>query len=119
VEEDCETETFKAESIFKIGGLLIAEQINVKLFGACEAREIGGETILVKKNKTSLFDLFKTPQLDTDLIEGDKIEVEYTNAKVIRGNQIKIGPNCSIGLIEYTDELVVHPKASVKESKKV
>jgi cytoskeletal protein CcmA (bactofilin family) len=121
VEEDCEAETFKAESLFKIGGLLNAETIDIKLFGDCQAKEIGGETILVKKNKgSSLFGIFKpVTQLETDLIEGNKIEIEYTNAKVVRGNRIKIGPNCNIGLIEYTDELIVDKKASISESRKV
>lgn len=120
VEEECEAETFKAESMFRIGGLLNAETIDIKLFGDCRAKEIGGETILVNKNKGSLFDLFKPlTQLETDLIEGNKIEIEYTNAKVVRGNRIKIGANCNIGLIEYKDELVVDPKASVSESRKV
>ena len=120
VEDDCEAEMFKAESLFKVGGLLNADEIVINLFGDCRAKEIGGETIQVKKNKASLFDLFKpNTQLETDLIEGNKIELEYTNAKVVRGHQIKIGPNCHIGLIEYTDELIVDKKASIGQSKKV
>lgn len=119
VEEDCEAETFKAESVFKIGGLLNAEQIDINLFGDCQAKEIGGETIVVKY-KSSLFGLFKSlTQLEAETIEGDKIEIEHTNAKVVRGNHIKIGPNCNIGLIEYTDELVIDKKAIVSETKKV
>jgi cytoskeletal protein CcmA (bactofilin family) len=120
VEEDCEAETFKAESLFKIGGLLNADEITIKLYGDCRAKEIGGDTIRVKKNKASLFDLFKpNTQLETDLIEGNKIEIEYTHAKIVRGQQVTIGPNCHIGLIEYTDELIVDKKASIGESKKI
>jgi cytoskeletal protein CcmA (bactofilin family) len=123
VEEDCEAEVFKAESQFKVNGLLNADQIDILIYGPCKAKEIGGQIITVKKYKGSLIgslfeQLIKT-QLETELIEGDKIEIESTNAKIVRGNQIKIGPNCTIGLVEYTDEIDIDKNASVGESRKV
>ena len=122
VGEDCETERFKAESRFMIGGLLNADEVNVKLFGECHVREIGGQSITVKHKASwmeSLFKpLFKTG-LETELIEGDKIYLENTNAKVVRGNQVKIGPNCHIGLVEYREEYSCHKKAVVEDTRKV
>ena len=121
VEEDCEAEFFKAESQFKIGGLLNAEHIDIKLFGECRAKEIGGETISIK-NKDAVFGLFKSffpTQLETEFIEGNHIEIENTKAKVIRGNHCIIGPNCEIGLVEYTDQISIAKSANVMESKKV
>lgn len=123
VEKDCEAETFKVDSQFKIGGLLNADQIKINMFGPCKAKEIGGQTIIVRKHKSSfignLLKPFLPPQLETELVEGDKIDIEHTDAKIVRGNHIKIGPNCNIGLIEYTDELVVDDKSIIGESRKV
>lgn len=123
VSEDCEAEIFKVKSLFKISGLLNADQIDIILFGACKAKEIGGQTIIVKKDKGSLLSNLLKPlistQLETELIEGDKIEIESTNAKIVRGNHIKIGPNCTIGLVEYTDEIEIDKNANVGESRKV
>ncbi|MFJ7729460.1 polymer-forming cytoskeletal protein [Neobacillus sp. NPDC097160] len=121
VEGDCEAETFNAESIFRIGGLLNADHVDIKIFGECKAKEIGGQTILVT-HKAPLMGLFKTfmqTQLETECIEGDKIELENTKAAVVRGNHITIGAKCEIGLVEYTGELTVDKKAIVKESRKV
>jgi len=119
---DCEAEMFKADSQFSIGGLLNAEDIKIQLHGPCKAKEIGGETITVKF-KGSLFGslikpLFPT-QLEVEVIEGDKIELENTIAKVVRGNQVKIGRNCQIAVVEYRDDFSQHKQAVVKESKKV
>lgn len=122
VAEDCEAEVFKAESQFKIGGLLNADQIDINIFGECKAKEIGGQTIRVKHKASFIGNLFKPvfqTQLVTELIEGDKIEIEYTNAKVVRGNHVTVGPNSTIGLVEYTDEIVIDVKAIVGESRKV
>lgn len=124
VGEDCEAEIFKAESQFKIGGLLNADQVDIKLYGECKANEIGGQTITVKKQqKGSLIEnllkpLFQT-QLETGLIEGDKIELENTIAKVVRGNHVTIGPNCKIDVVEYTGEFSMDKNAVIGESKKV
>lgn len=122
VDEDCEAEIFKAESLFTIGGLLNADQIDIKMFGACFAKEIGGQTITVKAKGSLVGNLLKSffkPQLETELIEGDKIELENTIAKIVRGNQVRIGANCQIGLVEYRDEFSMDKKAVVAENRKV
>ncbi|NHC42106.1 cytoplasmic protein [Bacillus sp. MM2020_1] len=122
VDGDCEAEIFQAESQFTIGGLLNADQVNLKMFGACFAKEIGGQTITIKAKGSLVGNLLKSffkPQLETELIEGDKIEIENTIAKIVRGNQVKIGPNCQIGLVEYTEECSIDKKAVVAENKKV
>lgn len=123
VGEDCEAEIFKAESQFTIGGLLNADHIDIKMFGECKAKEIGGQTISVKKKGSSLvgnlLKPFFKPQLEAELIEGDKIELENTTAKIVRGNQVSIGPNCQIGLVEYTEEFSMDKKAMVTENRRV
>jgi cytoskeletal protein CcmA (bactofilin family) len=123
VGEDCEAEKFKAEYRFTIGGLLNADQIDVTIYGDCKAKEIGGQTITVKQHKGSLIGTLLKPffntRLETELIEGDKINIENTTAKIVRGNHITIGENCEIGLVEYTDEISIDKKAIVGEYKKV
>ncbi|WP_066074428.1 polymer-forming cytoskeletal protein [Neobacillus soli] len=123
VGEDCEAEIFKADSQFSIGGLLNAEQIDIKIYGECKAKEIGGQTITVKQKGSSFIGtlfkpLFKT-QLETELIEGDKIELENTIAKVVRGNLVKIGANCQIGMVEYREEFSKEKNAVVGESRQI
>lgn len=117
VEGDCEAETFKAESQFTIGGLLNADKVDIKLFGDCKAKEIGGQTIVIK-HKASLLGLFKSilpTQLETELIEGDRIEIENTKAAMVRGNNVLIGPNCTIDVVEYSGEFSKDKTAIVKE----
>jgi cytoskeletal protein CcmA (bactofilin family) len=120
VGEDCEAETFKAESQFSIGGLLSADLIDITIFSDCKAKEIGGQTILIKQ-KASLLGIFKPfiqTQLETDLIEGDRIEIENTKAAMVRGNNVTIGLNCMIDVVEYSGELSLDEKAVVKEIRK-
>ncbi|MEK3853829.1 polymer-forming cytoskeletal protein [Cytobacillus sp. FSL H8-0458] len=117
---DCEAEVFRAEGAFKIDGLLNAETIDIKLFGESKAKEIGGRKIKVAQHRESLFKLIKSLfplKLETELIEGDDIELEGTSALIVRGKNVKIGKNCEIGLVEYSEEYECSPDSEVKESR--
>ncbi|WP_223596514.1 polymer-forming cytoskeletal protein [Neobacillus bataviensis] len=122
VGEDCEAEYFKGEYRFAIGGLLNADQVDIKIYGECKAKEIGGQTITVRQHKGSFISALFKPifkaQLETELIEGDKIDLENTIARVVRGNQVRIGPNCQIGVVEYTDEFSQDKNAVVNDIRK-
>ena len=40
-------------------------------------------------------------------IEGDQVELEYTQAKVVRGKYVRIGAGCEIDRVEYSGDLTV------------
>lgn len=52
---DCEAEIFTAKAIFEIGGLLNAGQLDIKLYGDCRAKEIGGEKIRINRGSVLHF----------------------------------------------------------------
>lgn len=121
---DCEVETAKLRGAFTIDGLLTGDKIEIDLNGKSSVKEIGGETICVKRENAPLLQLDKiikvlSKELDSELIEGDFIKLEFTRAKVVRGKEVEIGPGCEIDLVEYTKEVHVSDKASVIEVKKV
>lgn len=128
IKGDCEAESFNSLGGFTIGGLLNADTIYINMGGNCRVKEIGGEKIEVRKSDSGAFafqkmikNMFnlKYGELITDTIEGDDIYLESTTARVVRGNNITIGPGCNIDLIEYKDHINVSQGASVKEQKKV
>ena len=126
IKGDCEAESFDARGNFKIDGLLNAGTIDVELLRHCEAKEIGGENITVKKTRDSsgfkkLIKFFMSnhnDQLTAEVIEGDHLYLEYTHAKVVRGNTIEIGPGCVIKRIEYKTSLEVDESAKVGAQEK-
>jgi cytoskeletal protein CcmA (bactofilin family) len=123
VQMDCEAEAFVAKGSFDIGGLLNAGNVEIHLYGPCKVREIGGETIQVRRSGFglsiqkiihSLFPSFEN-RLTVDTIEGDDIYLEYTTAKVVRGIRVNIGPGCEIASIEYKDHFEQDKGAKVSE----
>ncbi len=130
VAKDCGSEVFSSQGGFNIGGLLNAGKIDISVYAQCKAREIGGENIAVRiggglgirKFIGSLFPgLPLNPVLITDTIEGDNVYLENTTAKVVRGQNIKIGPGCEIGIVEYRESYYKDPVVgtSVNESRKI
>ncbi len=120
---ELEAEEFYTDGVFKVGGLLNANTIDVKIQWDSYAKEIGGETIKVRKGKhfgmNFIFLLFsKGFGLQADVIEGTDIYLENTKAKVVRGNKVKIGPDCNIDQVEYTDSFEVAAGSVVKNQVK-
>jgi cytoskeletal protein CcmA (bactofilin family) len=121
---DCEAELFVSQGIFNIGGLLNAGRMDIKLYRDCQAKEIGGENIKVRRaSMLNPFSFFFRPsphaQLSAALIEGDDIYLEHTTAKVVRGSRITLGPGCSVELVEYKEHLEMGKGAHVSEKRKV
>ena len=127
IEKDCEVEHFKASGGFKIQGLLNAGEVIINLGGKCIVKEIGGEHIEVRSGIVDSFFFKKVidkmfnsrGELTTELIEGDEIYIENTNAKIVRGNNVTIGDGCKIGLIEYRGEINISSESIVKEQKQI
>ncbi len=115
------SESFNMEGAFTIRGLLNAGELELKLHGPSEAREIGGEKIMIRRNgkvkftrlRKMIIPLGFNTGLTTDVIEGDEIYLEYTKAKIVRGNNIELGPGCDIKLIEYQNDFKQHENSEV------
>lgn len=121
-ESDCESERFIANGSIKIRGLLNADFIELNLGFESSVKEIGGETIIIKRYGQlnlfkRLFDALmpKPYHMQAELIEGDSITIETTKAAMVRGKTVAIGEKCEIDIIEYTDKIEIHPSSTVRE----
>ncbi|MCM3627876.1 polymer-forming cytoskeletal protein [Paenibacillus glycanilyticus] len=124
VKGNCETETFEANGRMDIG-MLNAGQIKLTLQGSSHINEIGGEEIQIRKQPGSILEkwLKSVPgpfgnKLNAGIIEGDNIYLEHTIADVVRGGDVKIGPGCTIGSVEYKQSLDVHGSSKIIKSAK-
>ncbi|WP_339146145.1 MULTISPECIES: polymer-forming cytoskeletal protein [unclassified Sutcliffiella] len=120
---DCEVEKAELNGAFTIDGLLNADHVEISLHGKSTVKEIGGEVITVSRNRQPILHLDKLikalrRELHANIIEGDVVKLEYTRARVVRGNSVEIGPGCEIEFIEYSSNLKVSEKALVKKSEK-
>jgi cytoskeletal protein CcmA (bactofilin family) len=124
VDGDCNAEFFKIEGTFEIEGLLNAGELELSLYGPSKAHEIGGEKITVKrKGKYDFLGLRyligSNKELTAESIEGDEIYLENTQAKVVRGNNVELGPNCKIELVEYKNSFKQDESAEVATQRKI
>ena len=117
--EGCEADTFTSAGEFTIGGLLNAGVVDIRVWGTCKVREIGGETIDVRDARTLWGFLGRPRRLYCDVIEGDKISLENTTAKVVRGVDVDLGPGCDIEVVEYAGELRQGAGAKVGSAVKI
>jgi cytoskeletal protein CcmA (bactofilin family) len=123
IQGNCEAELFNLKGSCKIGGMLNAGTIDVYLYGPCHIREIGGEAINVKMSGVvhGLHKLIQSffpgmeKRLNAETIEADDVYLEYTTAKVVRGNRIHIGRGCEIERVEYKEHFQQDKNSTVIE----
>ncbi len=126
---NCNSEAFKTKGSFTVDGMLNAGTIDMEIHGRSTANEIGGEKISVVKGKKNYFNKiiksifssfnFFDSRLIANVIEGDVIYLEYTKAKIVRGDSVEIGPNCEIDVVEFKNKFVKSDNSVVKENKKM
>ena len=113
---DCEAEELKINGRIEAGGILTAEAIELKLHGDSRVRDMGGSHISVKgRSGIPVIGLFHGGhgRLSAEVIEGDRIYLENTEAAIVRGAKVEIGPGCNIGTVEYRDSLEIDKYAKV------
>lgn len=116
----------------KCSGLMNAEKINIDMGNSSATStvgSIGGSEIKVQNcnggKVISRMPLLKhivggSGKLRVDeLIEGDVIALEYVTAPKVAGRIVAIGAGCDIDLVQYSEEIEVHPDAKVKNCEKV
>lgn len=126
-EGDLNAELCKIEGGFDIKGLLNADVLNVNMHWPCKVGEIGGTEIKIKNedklNFLGIKNLIKSNSdsglLTVNTVEADEIYLESTHAKVVRGNNITIGPECKIDLVEYKESYKSDENSSVKKHEKI
>ena len=120
-------EIFELEGGFTINGLLNADKVKINIYWPCKVNEIGCSEITVKKDIKISFlglkDMIKpacnNKILTADIIEGDLIHLENTNAKIVRGNKVTIGAGCKIELVEYKESFKKDEKSIVDKKNKI
>ncbi len=125
---DCTAERFTSKGAFTVEGLLNADEIGIKLYGPSRAKEVGGGRITVRRAPASMLGHFLKSlfmggglqhKLSAESIEGDDIYLEYTSAKVVRGNNVTLGKECAIELVEYRKNFEPASDAKIGNSRKV
>lgn len=123
-----EAEKLAGSGSFRIDGTLNAGEIDVNFVYGSGAGEVCGQEIRIRKEKASgaaefVLDFIpwrhKGKHFQADLIEGDVIDINWTKAGVVRGKDIKIGPECEIDLVEYHGSLAADSAAKIKNTVKL
>ncbi|UYO05174.1 polymer-forming cytoskeletal protein [Paenibacillus sp. PSB04] len=120
---DVQCEVLSVHGGFNVDGLVNAGEIDLKMSLASKAKEIGGDHITVRRLKKAPILLQLAPvfnnRLKADLIEGDFVDLEYTEADVVRGSEVRIGPGCKIGRVEYKVDFKRDGDAQVGSAKQI
>jgi len=119
---DVRSESAICKGAFKIDGRLHVGTADIRVLGRCHAKEIVGDRITIRKKGKRLWEMLSLPLrgtcLETRIIEGDVLDLEYVEADIVRGNRVILGKGCQIRQVEYRDELRQDPEAEIGTSRR-
>lgn len=127
VDGDMSGEQIKCDGMIRCEGLLNCESLEITTRGGSKLNEVGatnvkvisGESVVGAFFEFLLPDFLKGNKVVVKVIEGDNIELENCEVKVVRGKNVKIGPKCKIGLVEYSDTYEANQEAAVDEANRI
>lgn len=126
-----EAESFRSSGRIVCGGLLNAEKIDISLDGVgSRIGSIGGSDVKIYCERTAKkitrLPLFSklvggvggTLTVD-ELIEGDTVAIECVRVPKVVGRIVAIGADCEIDLVQYSEEIEIHPDAKIGTCEKI
>lgn len=100
--------------VFKGGKLqantLNGEKIFIKFTTGSQCQSIGAAQLVIKRAR---FKCHPQAFMMVDEIEGDQLDLSYTQAKVVRGDVVRVGTYSKVELVEYQTKLLKHSSANV------
>ncbi len=105
----------KCSGSIKTGGHISADEVRVT--GMVTAREIVGDRVVIHPGPVSLspiLHMFGVATSKADLIEATTVELEGVTARTVNGQNVHIGPNCTIENLDCSGALYIDPSSTVK-----
>lgn len=126
---ECEAEQITVRGPIHCRGLLNAETVDLAPAG--HVGSIGGSEIRVHSEEKAPRRRARLPLLGRligasvdvlqvdEWIEGDVVALERTAAPKVVGRIVAIGEGCRIDLLQYSEEVEIHPDANVSKVEKI
>jgi len=93
---------------------LDAKRIEMELWGGSDVRELKGDSIEIKRGGSRVI-----PRLVSESISGKRVYLECVACGMVAGDEVTIGPDCKIGMVEFGSKLRVHKGSKVDGKKRV
>lgn len=132
VGQEIAAEEIRISGRVKCAGLMNAEKIEIDMSGASMTSSIGsiGGSEIKVYNSNGGKAISRMPLLKhivggsgslcvDELIEGDVIALEYVTSPKVVGRIVAIGEGCDIELLQYSENVEIHPSAKVGKCEKI
>lgn len=115
VAQDAVVGTFYADGAVKIKHLTISSSLEIRLSSRSSVEVISADGNIIVKPNSRLMNALMPPfrRLTCQKIEGISITLQQTTAELVCGEDIVIGPRCTIREIHYSKSLTIDPKSQV------
>ena len=107
VGQNVEADSFNSTGSFRVGGAIKASKIDIELTSRSRASSIEGDDIRVRAAAGG-------GRLMCETIKGSKVHLEATDADLVEGDDVEIGPRCRVRKV-VASSLKAHETAEIEE----
>ncbi|MBD8500915.1 hypothetical protein [Paenibacillus arenosi] len=119
-DQSVNSQSFSAKGFVMIGDTLTSGDVHIRFQGGTPSIKhlIAGETIDIGREKLFFLNLLSLgrKKLMCSSLTGRRIKIDHVEADLIVGEDIRIGPNCKIGEVRYTNQLAIDPSSVVERT---
>jgi cytoskeletal protein CcmA (bactofilin family) len=132
VDKGVTVKDFSSHGSFHIGKSLVASRVDIQLSGVCDVQDVICDEIHCQVEKSAslgyILDRLLTPfignkgrtiRLTAKSIQAKRVWLESTDVEVVKGEDVHIGPNSTVGKVEYTGTIHIDPTAIVRSHEKL
>jgi cytoskeletal protein CcmA (bactofilin family) len=116
VEQKLESECLTVNGALS-GREITAKEFHCRLSANCSIQKLKADKIIVKRARGT-FSLLKK-KLKCERIVGKTLSLSYTDANEVEGEEVFIGPSCSIHTLRYTKNYTIDPVSTVQHIIKI
>jgi cytoskeletal protein CcmA (bactofilin family) len=132
VDKDVTVKDFSSHGSFRIGGSLVASRMDIQLSGGCDVQDVICDEFHCQVEKSPslgyILDRMLAPFIGNKVrtirftaksIQAKNVWLESSDVEFIKGEDVHIGPNSTVGKVEYTGTIHIDPTAIVRSHEKV
>ncbi|WP_028594319.1 hypothetical protein [Paenibacillus assamensis] len=119
-DQSVNSQSFSAKGLVIIGDTLTSGDVHIRFQGGTSSIKhlIGGGTIDIGREKLFFLNLLSLgrKKLVCSSLTGCRIKINHVEAELLIGEDIRIGPNCKIGEVRYSNQLDIDPSSVVERT---
>ncbi|WP_062052571.1 hypothetical protein [Bacillus sp. JCM 19034] len=113
---------FQSKGFLQVKDVLVGERVFIEVSSPSNVKEIEGkEEVIISSSQATFLNILSLARrkMVANTIKGKYVTIEQTEVDCVYGDDVKIGQNCKVGEVIYSNKVYVHKSSTVDKMRKL